>query len=91
MSLFSKELKARAKCQSPPFFKKLGKIGRAFTIIGGGVAAVALALGSAGIAVPAIITAVAAGIATLGETVKQVSGLPVESSGELAAKMGEDK
>ena len=87
MGNFRKELKARGNCQTPPFFIRLGSIGRNITIIGTGIVALTISLTTAGIAVPAMVPLVAGILAALGETVKQVSGLPVEHAGELKRKL----
>ena len=77
------EISIRKNMDTPPFFKKIGKVGRIFTLVGGTIAVVSVSLASGGIAVPALIPTIAAILGTIGETVKQVSTLAVEDKDAL--------
>lgn len=77
------EINIRKGMDSPPFFKKIGKIGRIFTVIGGSITILAVSLASGGLAIPAIIPTIGVILGSVGEAVKQVSTLAVEDKAAL--------
>jgi hypothetical protein len=77
------EINIRKSMDSPPFFKKIGKIGRIFTVIGGSITVLAVSLASGGLAIPAIIPTIGVILGSVGEAVKQVSTLAVEDKAAL--------
>jgi hypothetical protein len=77
------EISIRKKLDTPPFFTKIGKIGRTLTLIGGSITVISVSLASGGIAVPALIPTIAVILGSIGETVKQVSTLAVEDKQAL--------
>lgn len=77
------EINIRKGMDSPLFFKKIGKIGRIFTVIGGSITVLAVSLASGGLAIPAIIPTIGVILGSVGEAVKQVSTLAVEDKAAL--------
>lgn len=77
------EINIRKSMDSPPFFKKIGKIGRIFTVIGGSITVLAVSLASGGLAIPALIPTIGVILGSVGEAVKQVSTLAVEDKAAL--------
>lgn len=77
------EISIRKSMDSPPFFKKIGKVGRIFTIIGGSITVLSVSLASGGLAIPALIPTIGVILGSVGEAVKQVSTLAVEDKEAL--------
>ena len=84
------EISIRKKMDTPPFFKKIGKIGRIFTIIGGSITILSVSLVSGGLAIPALIPTIGVILGSVGEAVKQVSRLAVEDKEGLREALKKD-
>jgi hypothetical protein len=84
------EISIRKNMDTPPFFKKIGKIGRIFTIIGGSITILSVSLASGGLAIPALIPTIGVILGSVGEAVKQVSTLAVEDKDGLREALKKD-
>ena len=84
------EISIRKGMDTPPFFKKIGKIGRIFTIIGGSITILSVSLASGGLAIPALIPTIGVILGSVGEAVKQVSTLAVEDKDGLKEALKKD-
>jgi len=84
------EISIRKAMDTPPFFKKIGKVGRIFTIIGGSITILSVSLASGGLAIPALIPTIGVILGSVGEAVKQVSTLAVEDKEGLKEALRTD-
>lgn len=83
MSNLLKEMSIRKNLETPPFFKKVIKIGKIIGLVGAGLTAVALSVPTAGLTLPPAVLAITSSLATGGLLMVKVSQLTVKSTEAL--------
>lgn len=83
------EAKIRRELPTPPFFKKVKRIGGILFLVGTSIVGLAATLASGGIALPAVISVVAGAAATVGATAYHVSDYAVTTPEDIDRKIAE--